>query len=347
MKKKQRIICISVVIGLIVTWIVGVAVYVNLPPKESEWNVHISVEHVSKSGLTLHMERNDVDGEAVELTTGDNFGVEKWTFFGWKPVWMKEGIGFNAVGYPMDETYEKTWEIDFEICYDGLPMGLYRISKDAFISKNYNINEIYYAPFVVVNLWGTLLSVLVVALLIFVIWKFGTALNFQKIKEKIANRKEIKLKKSIVIAVGVTLISVGVIWSVVDYFIAEFTNAIHRIEVAATEANSKFVKGTFTCDEETYRLFRSEKFTVEKKGILGWHTIAPEVKVELSDKPVKYMSIEPEPTKYIRINWTPYYGDLSAGTYRIKQAFKAFKMENTGENEVLKEGYYYITFEVE
>ncbi len=344
MKKKQRIICISVVIGLIVACIVGVAVYVNLPPKESEWNVHISVENVSESGLTLHMERNDVDGEAVELTTGNNFGVEKWTVFGWKPVWMKEGIGFNAVGYPMDEIYEKTWEIDFEFFYDGLPMGLYRISKDAFISQNYKINEIYYAPFVVVTLWGTLLSILVVALLIFVIWKFGTALNFQKIKEKISNRKEIKVKKSVAITLSVTLISVGVIWSVADYFIAEITNAIYGIEVVATEVNPKYVKGTFSDESEEYRLFRSEYFTVEKKGITGWCGIAPMEKMELSKEPSKFMSMEPESTKYIRVNWKQYYGELPKGTYRIRQAFE---MRKPGKSEVLKKGYYYITFEVE
>ena len=45
----------------------GVAVYVNKPPMESKWNVHIVVDGVSKSELILYMERYDENGEDIEL----------------------------------------------------------------------------------------------------------------------------------------------------------------------------------------------------------------------------------------------------------------------------------------
>ena len=52
---------------LLIGIIVGVAVYVNKPPMESKWNVHIVVDGVSKSELILYMERYDENGEDIEL----------------------------------------------------------------------------------------------------------------------------------------------------------------------------------------------------------------------------------------------------------------------------------------
>ena len=188
---------------LLIGIIVGVAVYVNKPPMESKWNVHIVVDGVSKSELILYMERYDENGEDIELVLDVPFKVERWTTLGWQTVNMKENIRFGIDGdVPLvEKTYSSANREEFDLYYEYLPMGMYRISRSVSARWEPANSETYYAPFVLMSWWEILLAIIFIAILVCVIWYCGDMVD--KIKVKLPKWKCTTVKKPFVVGLGV------------------------------------------------------------------------------------------------------------------------------------------------
>jgi hypothetical protein len=171
MKNRKKIL-IAIVILLLV-YVIGVVTYVNIPTKESPWGVRLWIEDLSKSGLTLHMQRDAKEPDAPTILTGESFWMEKWTPFGWKIV----PRGIADIALPVEPTYQKTWEVDFEQYYGGLSMGLYRITKDTGLEGDWFnryewLEETYHPPFYHFTWWGLLVRCVYLALLMLSVWKW-------------------------------------------------------------------------------------------------------------------------------------------------------------------------------
>ena len=152
-KKKKNIIAVSVVVLIIL--ITGFNLYTYLSSKNDTWGIHLSVENVSSTGLTLHMNRKSEDS-SLDLSTGHVYWLEKRTLFGWKAV--EGGSGFNLEGLVVDEDFSYTWKPNWKMSYGKLSPGIYRIAKEVTASDYYNaaedkrenIDQIYYATFIVI-----------------------------------------------------------------------------------------------------------------------------------------------------------------------------------------------------
>lgn len=152
-KKKNIIIAVSVVV--LIALVTGFIFYTYLSSKNDTWGIQLSVENVSSTGLTLHMNRKSEDS-SLDLDTGHNYWLQKRTLFGWESV--EGGSGFNLEGLIVDEDFSYTWNINWEMSYGKLLPGIYRIAKDvtaydcynAAEDKRENIDQIYYATFIVV-----------------------------------------------------------------------------------------------------------------------------------------------------------------------------------------------------
>ena len=183
MKKRMMVVILILLIG----FVIYAAIYVNIPTKESEWGVRVWIENLSKSGLTLHMERNAKESDAPTISTGTDFWVEKWTPLGWKRV--KQKVGFCDIALPVEPTYQNTWKVDFEQYYGGLSMGLYRITKDTGLEGDWFnryewLEETYYAPFYLFTWWGCIARIVVLALLVLGCSKYGE-MAWHKMQNKV------------------------------------------------------------------------------------------------------------------------------------------------------------------
>ena len=178
---RKKLILTIVLAVLLIGMVVCIAVYVNATPKETKWNICIWVENKLQSDIILHMERSDENGGAPELMTDISFEMERWMPIGWLPYRMNDKARFERTTWIVEETYSDSWEINLNMYYKKLPMGLYRISKRVVINGDYNASgEIgtYYAPFVIASWWEILLTILCASALLWLLWKRGRNIKF-------------------------------------------------------------------------------------------------------------------------------------------------------------------------
>ena len=164
MKKKSiiivSIVIVVVVVGLLLTY-AGITIgsaYAN--SQDKEWGLHLSATDVSSTGLTLTLQRYDSEREE-ELTTGNDYWVQRKTLFGWEDLQTIDGVivGNYPIGLEMQEGDEQVWELDWEPIFGKLTPGIYRISKQSIADdygkyseeeiKELNLEPTVYATFVV------------------------------------------------------------------------------------------------------------------------------------------------------------------------------------------------------
>ena len=162
MKKKSIIIVsiVIVVVGLLLTY-AGITIgsaYAN--SQDKEWGLHLSATDVSSTGLTLTLQRYDSEREE-ELTTGNDYWVQRKTLFGWEDLQTIDGVIVEnyPIGLEMQEGDEQVWELDWETIFGKLTPGIYRISKQSIADdygkyseeeiKELNLEPTVYATFVV------------------------------------------------------------------------------------------------------------------------------------------------------------------------------------------------------
>ena len=149
MKKKVIKIVVIVLASIFLLDGIITAVSAFSASKDKEWGLKLSTSNVSAKGVTLTMERNDSERED-NLTTGDDFGIQRKSLFGWKDLKTADGNGivFHAIGYPMNDGDSKTWNLQLNRVYGRLWPGVYRINKSATTDGQTSETTLYATFFV-------------------------------------------------------------------------------------------------------------------------------------------------------------------------------------------------------
>lgn len=107
-------------------------------PTELE-NVSISISNISLTGATIIIK----DTNEEPYTYGEWYKIEKQVNGKWVEVeTIIEDYGFNSIGYLPDKNNEVKFVMDWEWLYGELPLGSYRILKEAgrkYISIEFGI----------------------------------------------------------------------------------------------------------------------------------------------------------------------------------------------------------------
>ena len=160
---KKKVIKIVVIVFAALFLLDGIITMVAAfsASKDKEWGLKLSTSNISAKGVTLTMERNNSERKD-NLTTGDDFGIQRKTLLGWRNLKTSDGNGmvFLSIGYPMNDGDSKTWNLQLDRVYGRLWPGVYRIYKDAATDycyrhseeeiKEQNLNPTLYATFVVI-----------------------------------------------------------------------------------------------------------------------------------------------------------------------------------------------------
>lgn len=161
MKKKVIKIVVIALAALLLFEGISIAISSIVASKDKEWGLKLSVSNVSSKEVTLTMERQDSKRDE-NLTIGDNFGIQRKTFLGWRELKTSDGkeIVFSSIGYPMNDGDSKTWNLQLSRVYGRLWPGFYRIYKDAATDDCYryseeereeqNLNPVVYSTFFVI-----------------------------------------------------------------------------------------------------------------------------------------------------------------------------------------------------
>ena len=148
---KKRILKVMVIVLATVLLLEGISVVVSsvFASRDKEWGLKLSVSDVSAKGLSLTMERNHSEREE-NLTVGDDFGIQRKTFLGWRDLKTSDGNGivFHAIGYPMNDGDSKTWNLQLNRVYGRLWPGVYRINKSATTDGQTSETTVYATFFV-------------------------------------------------------------------------------------------------------------------------------------------------------------------------------------------------------
>ena len=161
-KKILRVVLI-VIVAFFVCEGIAVAVSSYVGARNKEWGLKISVDEVDslKVTYTMHRENSEI---REEIMTGDAFGLQRWTLFGWKNIHYLEGHGFfTAIAYSMEagrpSRATRTEKRDLEWHFGKLKPGIYRVGKNFSagsygeplivdgkeVDNNFNL----YAPFLI------------------------------------------------------------------------------------------------------------------------------------------------------------------------------------------------------
>ena len=161
MKKKVIKIVVIALAALLLFEGISIAISSIVESKDKEWGLKLSTSNVSAKGVTLTMERNNSERKD-NLTTGDDFGIQRKTLFGWRDLKTSDGneMVFLSIGYPMNDGDSKTWNLQLNRVYGRLWPGFYRIYKDAATDDCYryseeereeqNLNPVVYSTFFVI-----------------------------------------------------------------------------------------------------------------------------------------------------------------------------------------------------
>ena len=100
----------------------------------TEWDVIMTAENVTASGLTLKAQNTN---PAAEVITGAEFWLDIYTEDGWQEARRitHEDIYWDALAY-LFENGNAEWEIGWEHIYGTLESGKYRIGKKFFVDSN-------------------------------------------------------------------------------------------------------------------------------------------------------------------------------------------------------------------
>lgn len=337
MSKKKKLLVSGIVLIVLV---LGIGLYIGMRGKD-EWGIKLWVTDVSPTQLTLHMQRED-EPRKWDLHTGESYGIDKWTLFGWRGLNKKEY--FTLVAYSVGENYYDSWNVNLETERGGLPMGLYRIGKSVTVEDYYENNEIgtdymeliYSTPFFVASWWGILLCAVVIAILVGLIWVLWRRGILQLLKNMIVKRG-----KMIAIFLAVIVLVFGLAYLLLDYFAVEIESARFGYESVVHNVTSEGIRANIVYngdgnEEEKQLLLGGTYCFIEKKSLIGWKEV---VRMN-AENFTSFTSIEEGTSRRYDIDWKNACGKLPSGTYRIKQPFTIYEEDV----EFLSEGTFYITF---
>ena len=135
MKKRVIVIC-----GVLIICIIGVIVITLLKSNEAEFNPmdNVTMEIVegtlTNTGATIVI--TDLSGE--DNTYGESYRIDKLEDDKWyelKDI-VDGNVGWNMIGYKINDNNELTMEVDWEWLYGPLERGEYRIVKSVSNTKN-------------------------------------------------------------------------------------------------------------------------------------------------------------------------------------------------------------------
>lgn len=123
---------------------------------ESRWGVAIKADDVTSEGLTLIMSQLDEYGDGRktpkdEIITGEYYTLEVLNKDKWEPLPVKGDASFIDIAYIVPRENEFRMKVDWKNLYGELKnsyeAGLYRMSKDFYLSGNKKTVYTYFAVY--------------------------------------------------------------------------------------------------------------------------------------------------------------------------------------------------------
>lgn len=153
MKKRTLYIIFGTIVIICVVILAGLNILMRT--NFTEYNNYDGVtmtlddSNLSETGISLVV-KNEID---KELTFGEDYTLEKKILGQWyrvmhKPSMIFKSVGWDAIGYPVSQKSERTFEINWEWLYGNLKEGNYRIVKKFIVNypESYNLAVEFIIP---------------------------------------------------------------------------------------------------------------------------------------------------------------------------------------------------------